>query len=218
MPSKLPQGVAFDLDGTLLDTERLAKAGFRQACEDFQLPYQESLYNRCVGSTHDATERYLQEDFGVGFDYATFSQCWKSHYYAMIEAEPVPIKEGIVPLIERLQDRDIPMVVVTSSHRKTVEWKLGIHELNDRFEFLVCGDEVEIGKPDPWPYLHAMERLNLSPEVCWAIEDSGNGVRSASSAGMVVYQIPDLIPPSNVEREMGHEILSSALDLLPRLA
>lgn len=210
----LPEGVVFDLDGTLLETERLARECFQSACQDLNLPFKAQVYDQCVGTTHEATDRLLQAGYGAQLDLSAFSARWSEHYQRVVQNEPVPVKAGVVELVERLAARGIPLAIATSSRRVTVEQKLSFHPFAEKFEFFLCGDEVLRGKPDPWPYLHAAERLQLAPGTCWAIEDSDNGVRSAHAAGYFVVQIPDLLPPTPATVALGHKIVSTAIDLL----
>jgi beta-phosphoglucomutase-like phosphatase (HAD superfamily) len=86
--------------------------------------------------------------------------------------------------------------------------------LHHYFDELVCGGETARGKPHPDPYLRACNLLNVSPEECWALEDSMNGTRAALSAGLSVFQIPDLIEPQGPERDLGQEIVPSLLRVL----
>ena len=212
--SRSPQGVVFDLDGTLLDTERVAREAFVAACTAIDWPVDLALYNRCVGSTGEGTRKILMAGYGPEFPFDEMERHWAEHYHAVVLHEPVPVKEGVVELVETLSARNCPLAVASSSRRENVTSKLELAGLSRYFEFYVCGGESEFGKPHPAPYLDAVGQLGLRPEHCWAVEDSENGVRSALAAGMVVFQIPDEIEPSNEVRAMGHNILSSALEIL----
>ena len=213
-----PAGVVFDLDGTLLETEKLARQCFVQACSDVGYPdINIDIYNQCVGTTHEATEQIMRSGYGPAFPYEAMAERWSTIYRAEVETKPVPLRPGIADLLARLQELEIAMAVATSSRRDVVEPKLQHAEINHYFEFSVCGGEAEQGKPHPAPYLMAIDRLDLANTDCWAIEDSDNGVRSAHGAGLTVFQIPDELEPSQQIRALGHEILSSALDLVDRL-
>ena len=211
---RLPVAVVFDMDGTLLDSERLARACFVDACRDVGWDANMMVYDRCVGTTYVATERIMREGYGADFPYEQMSERWSHHYQAAILAEPVPVKPGVLPLLERLSDAGIPMAIATSTQRPTVEIKLGGARLRRYFSHLVCGGEAANGKPSPDPYLLAAQLLEAAPEACWAVEDSDNGVRSAHAAGFRVFQIPDELTPSAEVRAMGHPILDRVDQLL----
>src|SRR5436190_10585789 len=91
----------------------------------------------------------------------------------------------------------LPRAIATSSSRTTVERHLTSHSLMDRFVEIICRGDYEKGKPAPDPFLKAAERLGVEPRLCLALEDSHNGVRSASAAGMITVMVPDLLEPTH---------------------
>lgn len=213
-----PTAVVFDMDGTLLDSERLARRCFVEACTDVGWHDVDlSVYNRCVGSTGDTTERILRSSFGPSFDFAAVRARWSARYDEALDAAPVPLLDGVAELLQQLRDMGVPMAVATSSRRPVVEKKLSGSDIAKYFEFLICGGETDQGKPHPHPYLSAVTQLEVSAGHCWAVEDSDNGVRSATAAGLKVFQIPDEIAPSEEVLALGHEVLPSARALLLRL-
>ena len=86
------------------------------------------------------------------------------------------------------------MAVVTSSHRVNALHHLEIAGLAHHFELVVAGDEVPANKPDPAPYLQAAAALGIDPRACAAFEDSDPGIASATRAGCIAFQIPDMRP------------------------
>jgi HAD superfamily hydrolase (TIGR01509 family) len=165
------------MDGTLLDTEVLARACFLQACKDLSWEVDEKVYDQ----------------------------------------HRVPLKPGIRAVLEQLEVLGISMAVATSSRRTTVETKLALAGIDHHCKGLICGGETPRGKPHADPYLYAVDQLQLTPQRCWAVEDSDNGVRSAVAAGLLVFQIPDELQPTEQVLKLGHNILPSALALLPHL-
>jgi phosphoglycolate phosphatase-like HAD superfamily hydrolase len=88
-------------------------------------------------------------------------------------------------------------LIATSSARHTVEHHLTAHNLAGRFHEIVGHGDYASGKPAPDPFLKAAERLGVKPRLCLALEDSHNGIRSASSAGMMTVMVPDLLEPTD---------------------
>jgi HAD superfamily hydrolase (TIGR01509 family) len=205
------------MDGTLLDTEVLARACFERACRDLGWSADAAIYDLCVGATWEATEQIMRSGFGNDFPYEKISARWSKHYHDFVDHQPVPIKPGIDKVLKKLQEMSVPMAVATSSHRNAVETKLSLAGIDHHFQHLVCAGETLRGKPQPDPYLAAVAGLGLPGSRVWAVEDSDNGVRSAHAAGLVVFQIPDELAPLQEIVKLGHEILDSALELLPRL-
>ncbi len=210
---RFPRGVLCDMDGLLLDSERLARDAFVRACGDLGWPADLVAYHRCIGSTYRQTEEILRAAYGPDFPYEAIDERWSSLYHARLAEGPVPVKPGAVELLECLADRSVPMVLVTSTRRSTAEEKLTASGLVDFFDRLICGGETTQGKPHPEPYLTAAGALDLSPALCWAVEDSANGVRSAHGAGCTVFQVPDLVAPTAEIRELGHRIVTTLHDV-----
>jgi HAD superfamily hydrolase (TIGR01509 family) len=212
-----PAGVLFDMDGLLLDSERLARDAFVRACRELNWEPDLAAYQRCIGSTYATTREILIEAHGSDFPYAAVDQRWSTHYHARLAQGPVPVKTGARELLEYLAGHQVRLALVTSTRRQTAEEKLQRTRLLDYFEHLVCGGETQRGKPDPDPYLAAADRLGIAPEQCWALEDSANGVRAAHGAGCTVFQVPDLVTPSAELRGLGHRIVTTLHDVLAAL-
>src|SRR6202011_3732198 len=106
-------------------------------------------------------------------------------------------KLGALELLDTLDQFGLPRAIATSSSRRTVERHLTAHNLMGRFDAIIGHGDYERGKPAPDPFLKAAERLGVEPYLCLALEDSHNGVRSASSAGMMTIMVPDLLEPTD---------------------
>ena len=214
---RFPAGVLFDMDGLLLDSERLAREGFVRACTDLGWEAKLDVYHLCIGSTYEKTEELLTDAYGPEFSYAALDERWSAHYHARLAEGPVPVKGGATELLEYLGVCGVPVALVTSTRRSTALEKLERTELLDYFAHLVCGGETVRGKPAPDPYLAGAKGLELDPESCWALEDSANGVRAAHGAGCTVFQVPDLVAPQDDLRELGHRIVNTLHDVLHML-
>lgn len=206
---KWPQGVVFDMDGLLLDSERVARECFVAACRDCDWDPDLDVYDLCIGSTYAATEQILCSNFGPQFPWEAVRERWDALYHAHVLHQPLAVKSGAVELLELLGDHEVPMALATSTRRETTSTKLDNAKLSAHFEHLVCGGETTRGKPHPDPYLEAVQRLGLTPDVCWACEDSDNGVRAAVAAGLTVFQVPDLVAPADALKRLGHAIVAS---------
>lgn len=221
--ARYPAGVLFDMDGLLLDSERLARDAFARACEDHGYEADLVTYLECIGGTYDRTRELMMAAYGDDFPYQAIDERWSHHYHARLAEGPVPVKDGALVLLTHLATREMPMALVTSTRRATAQEKLEATGLIRFFDSLICGGETERGKPNPDPYLAGAARLELEPDRCWALEDSANGVRAAVSAGCTVFQVPDLVTPTAEIERLGHQIVEtlhevhSALDALETL-
>jgi beta-phosphoglucomutase-like phosphatase (HAD superfamily) len=103
------------------------------------------------------------------------------------------LKPGVVELPGTLDEFGLPRAIATSSSHQTARHHLTAHDLVDRFHQVVAHGDYAAGKPAPDPYLKAAQLLAVDPPLCLALEDSHNGVRSASAAGMMTIMVPDLL-------------------------
>ncbi|GAB2646960.1 HAD family hydrolase [Vibrio panuliri] len=205
----------FDMDGLLLDTERLCMRVFQQACETLGFPFHQEAYLNIIGRNSTGIQKILLQAYGD--DLAPIHNEWKQNYDAITHHQAIDVKEGVIALLEWLKANDIPTVVATSTRRELAEIKLKLAGLDGYFSGLTCGCEVSNGKPDPEIYLLAAQRVGVAPEQCIAFEDSSNGVIAAVSAGMQTYQIPDLVVPNDEIKALGHKIKPSLSIVLEEL-
>ncbi|MGR5323716.1 HAD family hydrolase [Vibrio alfacsensis] len=206
------QAAIFDMDGLLLDTERVCMQIFKEACEVQNLPFHKQVYLSIIGRNAAGIEAIFRKAYGDDLD--RLHQEWRTRYNAVVQHQAIPVKDGVIELLEWLKSQGIPIAVATSTANEIAKKKLELAGLSEYFDSLTTGCEVTHGKPDPEIYLLAAQRLNANPLQCLAFEDSNNGVRSAVAANMVTYQIPDLVEPCEEVRGFGHAIVTSLHDAL----
>lgn len=195
------KAVVFDMDGLLVDTETVVFAAMRQAAGEIggEMPFQ--TFQRMVGLPHAASDPILVEHFGEGFDLAAYSAS-VSRYFRAELAAGIALKAGVVEILDALDALDLPRAIATSSSREAVEQSLGPHGLLDRFGAFITRDVQGRGKPHPEPFLRAAAALGVAPQDCLALEDSHNGVRSASAAEMMTVMVPDMLDPTEEMRTL----------------
>ncbi len=184
--------VLFDLDGTLLDTERLAMAAGRKALRDLGHDPEDALFHRLIGTDQDTGMRLLQDALGE-IDMPALFKAWQREAKALF-AQGVDTMPGAFDLVQRLAQAQMPIAIATSSGRSNAMAKLEKSALAGQFETLVSRDCVTHAKPHPEPYLMAADRLGVRPETCLVFEDSTPGATSAHAAGMTVVLVPNFAP------------------------
>ncbi|KLN63465.1 MULTISPECIES: HAD family hydrolase [Vibrio] len=209
------QAAIFDMDGLLLDTERVCMRVFKQACEKVNLPFYEDVYLSIIGRNSAGIDTILRQAYGKDLD--RLHAEWRKDYDAIVKHQAIPVKDGVIELLDWLKKNKVPTAVATSTHREVATVKLELAGLSKYFDCLTCGCEVAHGKPDPEIYLLAAQRLNVHADQCLAFEDSNNGIRSAVAAHMTSFQIPDLVEPCEEVKALGHQILPSLSDVLTYL-
>ncbi|MBI5471215.1 MAG: HAD family phosphatase [Ignavibacteriae bacterium] len=212
------QAVIFDLDGLMLDTERIAANAWVRVGEEFGIPISETIVLDMIGRTGPDSDGILMREFGPDFPLQTIKQrrveLTDNHFTAI----GIPVKAGLLPLLDYLDGRSIRKAVATSSTRERAWMKLSRGGLADRFPVVVSSDDIARGKPQPDIYLHTSHLLNVPPENCLVFEDSDAGVRAAASAGMHVIIIPDLKQPSPDVVPLALRVESSLTQALEYLA
>ncbi|WP_267966378.1 bifunctional mannitol-1-phosphate dehydrogenase/phosphatase [Hydrogenophaga sp. NFH-34] len=190
------ESALFDMDGTMFDTERLRFQTLSQAAEElFGKPFTQEVLIGSLGLSAVKAEELAQQHYGADFPYAEIRRRADELELAHVRTHGVPIKPGLLPVLERLRRSGLKMAVATSSRRAIAEEYLINANVFKYFDLLVCGDEVMRGKPHPEIFLKAAAALNSEPARCFMFEDSENGVRSAADAGGVVILVEDIKPP-----------------------
>jgi HAD superfamily hydrolase (TIGR01509 family) len=190
-----PAAVIFDMDGLLFDSERLYGEAILTAAREVGCAMSHEVFLQLVGRSHEINQRFLLEHYGADYPLDALIAAWGRHF-RMMTAAGVPLKPGAVELLDLLDELGLPRAIATSSAHATVQRNLAALELVDRFHGVVARGDYASGKPSPDPFLKAAERLGVAPALCLALEDSHNGVRSASAAGMMTIMVPDLIAPT----------------------
>ena len=187
-----PAAVIFDLDGLLFDTESLYQDAIMTAAGELGHDMTPAIFRTMIGRPLAQTRAFLLEQYGSSFPVEDLLAAWHRHFAVIVETR-LAVKPGVLELLDALDTLGLPRGIATSSSHKTVQHHLGAHDLGGRFHHIVASGDYAAGKPAPDPYLLAAERLQIDPHLCLALEDSYNGVRSATAAGMMTIMVPDLL-------------------------
>ncbi len=206
----------FDMDGLLIDTERLGMKAWQQAFEERDFHFDEALYLQTIGRTRKESGEVYLSALGRDFPYDELRQLRKEIVIAWVEQDGVPLKPGSTELLEYCRSKGIRCALASSSHRDDIEMLLSRAGLLNYFEVICAGNEVDNGKPAPDIFLLAAERLGDMTSNCIVIEDSPYGVQAACGAGMRAVAIPDLLPHEEEGRE-NVLVLPSLEELLTQL-
>lgn len=189
------RGVIFDMDGVLVDSERLYMRFWREACAEYGFTLtQEMALSLRSNSPETATPKFLKW-FGETADYHRIRERRRRLMADYIDKNGVELKKGAAEILDYLKRKDILIALATASPVKRAQHYLGRHGLFEKFDAVISGASVARSKPAPDIYLAAAQTLGLSPEVCIAVEDSPAGIMSAKAAGCFTVMVPDLTEP-----------------------
>lgn len=204
------QAVIFDLDGLILDTEKLYQRFWREAAGacGYDMSRETALALRSLDKT--LARRLLCDTFGEGFDFDTVKQTRIRLMNEYVDEHGVQAKNGVREMTDFLRERGIKTAIATATNYPRTNDYLTRAGVRGCFETIVCACDLPHGKPFPDVYLYACEKLGVLPENTVALEDSPNGVRSAHAAGCSVICIPD---GGDVDTEILPLICASAPSL-----
>jgi HAD superfamily hydrolase (TIGR01509 family) len=180
--------VLFDMDGTLLDSEKVWDVALDDLATWLGGTLSAAARTRMVGSSLGRSVAILHADLGIEAD-AESSAAYLTERTAELFATDLVWKPGAHELLAAVARAGLPAALVTSTHRRLTEIALDTIG-RQYFAATVCGDEVRRPKPHPDPYLRAAELLGVDPRCCVAVEDSPLGITAAEAAGCVVLAVP----------------------------
>ncbi|QGN48897.1 HAD family hydrolase [Micromonospora sp. WMMD558] len=207
----------FDMDGTLVDSEKLWDVALRELAAEYGGVLSAPARLAMVGTSMAASMRILHDDLGQPERDPEASAAWINARILELFRTGLRWRPGALALLGAVRTAGIPTALVTSSGRALVEVALDTLG-RDSFDAVVCGDEVDAAKPHPEPYLTAARLLDVPIERCVAIEDSPTGVASALAAGAAVLAVPAEAPLEPRDGVHQLESLTAAdLELLAAL-
>ena len=208
------RGLLFDMDGLVLDTEKLYSRFWQEACQNLGYPMtrQQALTMRALNA--QAGEANLKRFFGPTVDFQQVRNLRIHLMDAYIAENGVEPKPGIRELLAFLKEKNIPAALASSSPRQRIQSYLKPLQLYDCFQVICSGYEVPHGKPEPDIFLHAAAQLGLKSQDCMVLEDSPSGILAASRAGCMPVMIPDLDRPDPETEKLLYACADSLLDVI----
>lgn len=203
------KALLFDMDGLLLDSERVVQESWNAAGE--VLGYGkvgEHIYNT-LGMNAAGRKEYFNNVFGTGFPYEEFQKLSRKAFFNVADQEGIPLKPGAKELIFYAKQMGYKVGLVTSSRKEYAVDVLKKAGIFSYFDGCIFGDMVSKSKPDPEIYEKGCKMLGEEPEWCIAFEDAPAGVIAASAAGIDVIMVPDLVQPDDAIKMRTWKVLDS---------
>lgn len=218
IPASL-RGLVFDMDGLLLDSEKVVKRSWDYAgCLLGYENFGDHIYNT-VGFNLKRRTEYFKMNVSEDFPMDEFSDLTRKRYHEIAKAEGIAVKPGAKELMAWAKEKGYRLGLATSSRKVHAKQSLEKAGLYHYFDGCVFGDMVKEGKPAPEIYLRACRAIGVEPAYAAALEDAPSGVLSARAAGMRVIVVPDLVePPAEVLSLVWHRVdsLEEVIPILER--
>lgn len=210
----LIRGVLFDMDGVVLDTEKLYSRFWQEAAVALGYPMTQEQALGMRSLNRDAGQAQLEKYFGPGVSHPQVRMKRIELMEAYIEEHGVDPKPGVMELLTYLKEQGITTAITTSSPIERVRRYLDRLGYTDGFDRLCTVYEVPKGKPEPDIYLYGAASLGLKPEECLALEDSPAGLLSAYRAGCLPVMVPDQDPPTQQTMPLLFALADSLTDVI----
>lgn len=211
------QAVIFDMDGTLIDTEKYYRIFWPKALASFgyHMTDEQALTMRSLGRPFAISQ--MKKWFGEDLDYQAVREKRKAMMEECLDREGIQLKPGARELLTALRERRITTAVATASDLERTEKYLKKVRLYGCFDKLTSATMVKEGKPSPDIYLYACKQLELLPEQCMAVEDSPNGIYAAFRAGCKVVMVPDQTEPDEELQKCLYARVGTLYDIVDLL-
>ncbi|MDC7125169.1 MAG: HAD family phosphatase [Spirochaetales bacterium] len=186
------KAVVFDLDGTLIDSERIFSEYFAASAAELGWELEIDTITECIGTSAAETEAIIRNAMGIEFPFVEVRAATEKKFFNLVKINGVPFKKGALRLLDILDGKNIPYALATSTKRHMVEKKFDSSSILKRFSAVLCGDEVDNLKPDPEIYIKVSEKMKLEPSETLVFEDSIYGLLAAIDAGARTVWVPDI--------------------------
>ncbi|MHC1682142.1 MAG: HAD family hydrolase [Clostridiaceae bacterium] len=206
--------VIFDMDGLMFDTELISKRAWKDIGKLNNFEVSDEFLLGLLGRNGKAIELQFKGLFGEEFPFAELYKAKELRADDIIEEEGLVKKEGLIELIDYLKANDFKIAVATSSSREKAHRLLSIAGVLEKFDKVLCGDEISKGKPDPEIFLTVCQKLDVEPSKAIVLEDSERGLEAAVAGGIACVLIPDLVEPSEKHVSLAHSKVKSLKEII----
>jgi len=210
---KKVDAIIFDMDGVLIDSERISFKCFQEVFKEYDYKIDEEFYVKFIGRNVKGIKTIMEEEYGADFPFDTIYKKKVSLSLEITGKNGVIIKPGVHELLDYLNKENYKIAVATSTRRERALQLLEEAKIKDKVNYVICGNQVENSKPDPEIFLKAAEGLNVNPEKCIVIEDSDAGITAAHAAKMIGIHVPDMKLLEDDTKGLAFKICENLMDV-----
>lgn len=209
--------VIFDMDGLMFDTENVTFRAYMEIGKERGIVTNRQQYVQILGLKQEDIEKIYRGFFGEDFDAAKFYCDVAQRKLDILGREGIPIKPGLLELLEELEKRNIKRAVASGSSIDTIEGYLVQSGLTEKFDMVLSSQSVKRGKPAPDVFLKVCEKMKVEPGHALVLEDSINGVQAAVAGGIKVIAVPDMISIPHELQKQCYDVVKTLEDVKNRL-
>ncbi len=204
------RAVIFDMDGTLLDSERIVLKAWQYVIDKYSLPFDLSLPYRSIGLNYASMKTLFLSELGEDYPFDKYWGYAKQYLQNAKRRTAYPVKAGFDELCTYLKANKIGMYVATSTYHASAAKELEHSGILKYFDDIIGGDEITKGKPDPEIFIKASEKTGCGKDECLIIEDSANGLKAGIASGIRTVFIKDIV---DVPAEISDKVYAKCGDL-----
>lgn len=215
------EGVIFDMDGLMFDTESILYIGMKEEGKKRNLDLPDSVLDQLIGCDSHVVEQFEEQYPGITDCMKSFQKNRLDVFFKQFPEPGSGNKKGLKELVQYLEQKDIPYAIASSSYVSDIQRLVDHAGFPMHPKEIVSSKEKGIpSKPDPMIFLETANRLGLKPENCLVLEDSKNGIMAARRAGMYSIYVPDKILPDKMMYlyiRVRCEDLTGAIDFIEEM-
>lgn len=206
--------IIFDMDGLLLDTERISVNAWIKACKEFGYTLDRNLAIQRIGTSRKTKDDFYLKHMGSSFPREEVNKLKDKYFIETIYESDTILKDGVMEILDYLDYLGLKKAVATSTFRNRATELLKLTNIYSRFDLVLCGDEIVNYKPDPEIYKRVCNDLCIRKEKTIVLEDSDIGALAAYNAGIRYILIPDLKPPTKESLKNAYGVVNSLENLI----
>lgn len=205
--------VIFDMDGVLIDSERISFQCFQEVFKEYNYKMDEKFYLKLIGRNVKSIKEIMKEEYGEDFPFDIIYRKKADLAHEITDKNGVIVKPGVHELLDYLNEKNYKIAVASSTRKERVLQLLEEAKIKDKVDYIIGGDQVENSKPNPEIFLKAAKGLDVKAENCIVIEDSDAGITAAHAAKMVGIHVPDMKFLEEDTKALAYKICESLFEV-----
>ncbi|MGL5316645.1 MAG: HAD family hydrolase [Peptostreptococcaceae bacterium] len=212
------EAAIFDMDGLIFDTERIYFETWSKVFKKYGYKMTKEVYASVMGTGRDNVKKVFIENYGANLPIDIMYKEKDEELNKIIKKGKIPLKKGVNEILDYLKEKGYKIALATSAKRERAAKHLVEAKIKDKFDVIVCGDEVSKSKPHPEIFMTAADKLGINNyKNCIVLEDSKAGIQAAFDGGMIPINIPDLKEVDDEIRSNSHKICNNLLQVIDYL-